>query len=51
MEEELCAKCHKIPKQPDGSMYPDFCKFCASDFKRLLDKTGLLNKLKRKQKK
>jgi hypothetical protein len=49
MNEDLCAKCQKIPRQPEGSMYADFCKFCAADFKRLLDKRGLLNKLKRKK--
>ncbi len=51
MEEELCAKCHHASKQGDGQLYPDFCKRCANDFKRMLDKVGILNKLQKKIKK
>jgi hypothetical protein len=52
MEEvEWCAKCGHQPKQGGMNMYPDFCKQCAGDFMRMLDKSGCLNKLKRKAKK
>lgn len=52
MEEmKMCERCKVRPQQyEDGAMYPDFCKACADDFKRVLDKAGLLNKLKRKYK-
>jgi len=51
MEEGFCSKCGVRPKQTDlKAMYPDFCQQCAKEFKRVLDKHGLLNKLKKKKK-
>jgi hypothetical protein len=47
---KFCVKCGIFPKQDDKEMYPDFCRECAGRIKNLLDKHGLLNKLKRKHK-
>ncbi len=49
-EPEFCVKCETFPKQDSKAMYPDFCKECAAHIKRLLEKHGLLNDLKRKHK-
>ena len=49
-DEDFCVKCGHFPKQRDTEMYPDFCKECADRITNLLDKRGILNKLKRKLK-
>ncbi len=49
MEEEICAKCKMFLKQGKGHMYPEFCRDCARRIEVMLDKYGLLNKLKRKK--
>jgi hypothetical protein len=51
VEEGMCAKCGIRKVQEDRkAMYPDFCRDCADRFKKVLEKQGLLNKLKRKKK-
>jgi hypothetical protein len=49
-DSDFCVKCGHFPKQDDNAMYPDFCRECADRIKNLLDKAGILNKLKRKLK-
>ena len=49
--DDLCPRC-KIRKPHDDpkAMYPDFCRECAERFTKVLDKHGLLKRLKRKKK-
>jgi hypothetical protein len=49
--DQMCGKCKIRKSQNDPkAMYPDFCRECAREFQRILDKHGLLNKLKKKKK-
>ena len=47
---EFCVKCGHFLQQGGKAMYPMFCRECADRIKKLLDKEGLLNELKRKLK-
>jgi hypothetical protein len=51
VEDGICPRCGLRAKQTDPkAMYPDFCRECAERFKKILEKQGLLNELKRKKK-
>ena len=50
MEDDgLCKKCGVRPSQGGKAMYPNLCRLCSEGVENLLDKYGILNKLKRKK--